>query len=94
MCRPPTGALAKQAGTSAAGVDLDAQLLLELADQRRLGQLARLDLAAGKFPQARHRPAGRALLQQDPALAVDQRRRHHRHCRIFLQVERLPEGVR
>ena len=78
---------AGEAGRREGGrVDLDAQLLAQLADQSGLGQLALLDLAAGKFPQARHRPIRRALLQQDPARLVDQRRRHHRHCRNFLQV--------
>ena len=63
-----------------------------LADQSGLGQLARLDLAAGKLPQPRHRPARRALLEQNAARAVDQGRGHHRHCRNFLQMCRLSVG--
>ena len=89
MWRPPTGAEAKQAGASAAASVADAELLVELADQSRLGQLARLDLAAGKFPQARHGAPGRAPLQQHPPFGVDQRRRHHGHCRNFFH-NRLP----
>src|SRR5262245_13445983 len=50
--------------------DDDAELLLELADQGRFGALARLDLAAGKFPQARHCFAGGALGEQHAAVRV------------------------
>src|SRR5262245_65724374 len=52
--------------------DDDAELLLELADQGLFGALARLDLAAGKFPQARHRFAGGALGDQHAAVRVNE----------------------
>jgi pilus assembly protein Flp/PilA len=67
-------------------VDFDAQLLLELSSQSLLRALRLLDLASGKLPQAGHRPPGGALLEKDPALAVDQRRGDHQECRNFLQV--------
>ncbi len=51
----------------------DAEFFLELADERRLGRLAGLELAAGKLPQARHRLARRPLRQQHALLRVDQR---------------------
>src|SRR5262249_41429753 len=51
----------------------DAELLLELADQRRLGRLAHLDLAAGELPQARHRAPGRALGDQHASIRVNER---------------------
>jgi hypothetical protein len=42
----------------------DPQFLLELAYQSVLRPLAGLDLAAGEFPQARHRAPRRALCDQ------------------------------
>ena len=59
----------------AARRDVDAELLGQFADQRRLGSLAGVDLAAGKLPQPGHRLALRAAGEQDPAVGVDQ---HHR----------------
>ena len=50
----------------------NAQFLLQLPHQGGLGCFARLDLAAGKLPQARHRFPSRALLQEDPTVGVDQ----------------------
>ncbi len=73
-------------GAEGRHVHRDSQLLLELADQRRLGPLAGLDLAAGEFPQARHCPPRRPALQENPPRAVGERRRHHGECRIFLQI--------
>src|SRR5690625_788227 len=52
---------------------VDAKLLVQFADQAGLWGLARLDLAAGEFPEPRHRPAFRAFRQQNPAISVDQR---------------------
>src|SRR4029078_12138615 len=44
--------------------DLDAKLLHELTDQRRLGIFARVDFAAREFPQSCERAPGRALCKQ------------------------------
>ena len=55
--------------------DVDAELLVELADQRRLRRLAGMHLAAGKFPEAGEMLAGRPLGQQHAAVGVDQRHR-------------------
>jgi hypothetical protein len=46
---------------------------LAFADQCILGPLARLDLAAGKLPQARHRLAFRTLREQHAIVRVHQR---------------------
>lgn len=51
----------------------DAELLVELADQRFLRRLAGLDLAAGKFPEAGELLAGGALGEQDAAVGVEKR---------------------
>src|SRR5262249_39407820 len=53
-------------------VDDNAQLLLELADERVLGSLARLDLAAGKLPQPGHRLSRRTLRDQHATVGIDQ----------------------
>src|SRR3546814_6162621 len=53
-------------------------LLLQFPDQRGFGRLPRFDLAAGKFPEMRHRLARRALLQQHAAIRVDQSGGDHR----------------
>ena len=53
-------------------VDDDPQFLLQLPDQGLLGPFARLDLAAGKFPQARHRLACRTLRDQHAPVRIDQ----------------------
>src|SRR5579862_2567678 len=53
----------------------DPELLVELADQRRLGSLAFLHLAAWKLPCAREMLAGRPLGEQHPAIDIDQRHR-------------------
>ena len=73
-------------GREAGLVGGDPELFLELANKRALGPLARLDLAARKLPQACHGAARQPLLEEHPALAVDQRRRDHDHCRIFFQI--------
>ena len=46
---------------------------MQFADQRLLRPLAGLDLAAGKFPQARERLAFRALRDQHALVGIDQR---------------------
>lgn len=69
-------------------VQPDPQLLLDLANQCRLGRFTRLDFAAGEFPESGHRASGRPLLQQNPVRAVDKCDRDHGHCRIFLQNDR------
>ena len=51
----------------------DAQFLVQFADQRGLGGFAGFDLAARKFPQARHGLAFRALCQKHAPVGVDQR---------------------
>ena len=54
-------------------LDGDSQLLIQFADQSRLRPFARLDLAARKFPQARHRFSVGALRQQHASVGIDQR---------------------
>ena len=53
-------------------LDGDPDFLGELADERRFRPLARLDLAAGKFPQAGERLALRPLRDQDASVDIDQ----------------------
>jgi pilus assembly protein Flp/PilA len=72
-------------GAERAGLDGDAELFDELAGERVLRPLPRFDLAAGKFPEAGHGAAGRAALEQNPPLRVDQGRGDDGECRIFLQ---------
>ena len=55
----------------------DADFLMQFADQRLFGALARIELAAGKFPQPGHRLAGRPLRDQDAPVDVDQRAGDH-----------------
>jgi hypothetical protein len=51
--------------------DLDAQLLVQFADQALLGRLAGLDLAAGKLPQAGQRLAlGRWQISTRPSTSI------------------------
>ena len=52
--------------------DDDSQFLLQFPDQRFFGPFARLDLAAGKFPQACHRLACGPLREQHAAVGIDQ----------------------
>ena len=63
---------------------IDPQLLVKLADQRRLGRLAGLDLAARKFPQAGHLLALRTACQQHPPVGIDQRHRADQHNRACI----------
>src|SRR5262249_11346397 len=51
-----------------------AELLGDLAAQRLLQRLSGLGLAAGEFPEAGEMGAGRAARDEDPALALDDRR--------------------
>ena len=64
----------KTSGRKAGGLDVDSQFFGQFANQCGFGGFARLDLAAGEFPQARHRPALRPLLDQHTAISIDQRR--------------------
>ncbi|MNL72355.1 hypothetical protein D3C87_1976520 [compost metagenome] len=50
---------------------LDAQLLVELADQRGLGRFPMLYLAAREFPKARHGLTFRALGDEDAPVGID-----------------------
>ena len=59
--------------------DPNAEFLMTLADQRRLRGLNRLDLAAGKLPEAGHGFAVRSARQQHPSGRLDQRDRDHQH---------------
>ena len=54
-------------------MDFDTELLAQLATQRVARLLARLELAAGKFPTARHVLAGWTLRDQHAARGVEQR---------------------
>src|SRR5215470_19191844 len=60
-------------------LDDNAELLLQLADQRRLGRLARFDLAAGEFPQASHGTPGRSLGNEDTPIRIDEGARGNQH---------------
>jgi hypothetical protein len=51
--------------------NVDAQFLLQFADQCLLGPLTLLDLAAGEFPQARHRFAGRPSREKNATVGID-----------------------
>jgi len=51
---------------------VDSQFFLKLADERRLGRLARLDLAARKLPGAGKVLSGRALGNEDATVAIDE----------------------
>jgi hypothetical protein len=53
--------------------DSDAELFPEFTDERVFWALARLDLAAGKFPQAGHRTPCRPLCDEHAAVHVDKR---------------------
>jgi hypothetical protein len=55
-------------------LDLDAELLVQLARQRVGGRLARFDLAAGELPPAAVDLAGWPLREQRPAVRADQDR--------------------
>ena len=68
----------------------DAQLLVQLADQAGLGRLARLDLAAGEFPQAGQLLALRPLADQHPAVDVDQGRGGDEERWVFGHAAPLP----
>ena len=59
------------------GTNLDAQLLLQLTAERRLGRLAGLDLAAGEFPQPTLVLVQRAPGDQHPAIAAANHRGGH-----------------
>ena len=50
----------------------DPKFLLQLPDQGRFRRFVHLDLAAGEFPQAGHRPAGRPLRDQHAPIRVDE----------------------
>ena len=52
--------------------NLDAQFLVQLADQAGLGSLAGFDLAAGKLPQAGELFSRRPAADQHPAVDVDE----------------------
>jgi hypothetical protein len=51
---------------------LDAQFLVQFADEARLGRLSGFDLAARKFPKSGQLFSGRALGDQHPTVDVDQ----------------------
>src|SRR5262245_38422072 len=53
--------------------DPDRELFLELADEGRIGCLARLNLAARKLPESRERPSRGTFGQQHTPVGVDQR---------------------
>src|SRR5579883_339496 len=62
-------------GREAGLARVDAELFLDLADERGFRRLALMHLAAGKFPQSRHRLARRPLRQEHPAVGIDERHR-------------------
>src|SRR5262249_34842799 len=66
------GMARKREGSQAWLLDIDSELLVEFADERLLGPLARLDLAAREFPQARHWFARRTLRDQHASIRIDE----------------------
>jgi hypothetical protein len=62
-------------------LDLDAEFLVQLADQRGTERLARLDLASRELPVTFVDLSGRALRQQERAVAAlhDGRRNFDHH---------------
>jgi hypothetical protein len=65
---------------------------MQLADQRRLRRLARLDLAARKFPEPGHRLARRSPRQQHAAVGIDERDgRDEHHAQGCLRAQGLAQ---
>ena len=62
-------------GARQLAVHLDAEFLVELADQRGFRRLAGMHLAAGKFPETGQSFPGRPLGEQYPAVGIDERHR-------------------
>jgi hypothetical protein len=56
-------------------VEFDCQFFTQFAHKCGNGSLARLQFAAGEFPQSAMVTVGGSLLEQDLAFAVDQSRR-------------------
>src|SRR5271170_6732164 len=54
-------------------LDVDTQLLFQLADQTLLRPFAGLHLAAGKLPKSRHRFPFRTLREQHASVGIDER---------------------
>ena len=52
--------------------DNDSQFLFQLTNQTLFRSFTRLDLAAGKFPQARHRSPGGTLRDQHALVSIDE----------------------
>jgi hypothetical protein len=71
------GIFVAQADERARRAHGDAELLGELALQPLQGLLAVCELASGKLPASRHVAPTRPLRDQDAALAVRDRARHH-----------------
>jgi hypothetical protein len=67
------GVARKSQGCETRLLDDNSKLLLQLPDQRILWALARVDLAAGEFPEAGHRFSGRPLRDQDASVGVNER---------------------
>ena len=81
-----------RAGEPAAYLDRDAELLGDLADQRRLGRLAVLDLAARELPAAGGRGRCGSTGRQHPAVP-DQRRAYDLlHGRTLRSVHAVRRG--
>src|SRR5438128_659291 len=73
---------AVSAGTGDAAIrafDLDAELLADVALERLVDRLARLDFAAGKLPVARVHLVAGALRKERGAVGTDQHRRGDIH---------------
>src|SRR5690606_24529672 len=64
-------------GSETALVRVDAQLLVQLSDQRLLRRLVVVHLASGKLPEPGHRLSCRPLGEQDPTVGIDQRHRRN-----------------
>jgi hypothetical protein len=70
----------------ARGRDVDAEFLLQFADQAALRGLSRLDLAAWEFPKARELLSLRPLADQDPPVDVDQGAGNDQEERLLAQA--------
>ncbi len=57
-------------------LDGDAEFLMQFADQRCLGPLAGLELAAGKLPKTGQALSRRPLCHEHPIVRIDQRYRY------------------
>src|SRR5262245_57671580 len=66
--------------------DRDAEFFFCFADDRFFGTFARLHLAAGKFPEARHVLSFGPLRNEDTAIGIDERDSRNEEKRKIAQL--------